>query len=146
MAEYTFPYLTSVIGVRDEVSGEHIGSGLRCVLDGRRAIITAMHVVETGKQYPGGFAVSTGYASRPYRVHGQVQCNQTGDLALYYLPDDFPFSNPDIAFWPQEMIEPSSDRLSTDYLFVHGFPAARSQFFQIVQGDASKSRPFVGEW
>ena len=31
MAEYTFPYLTSVIGIKDVSQGEHVGSGLRAI-------------------------------------------------------------------------------------------------------------------
>src|SRR5207244_1011934 len=99
-------------------SGEHVGSGLRAIVNGRRAVITARHVVEEAVTYPLQFALSAGYALPPYRVSGTVQLDPVGDLAAYYLPEDFPFDAPGIAFWPEDRIQRSAERLSTDYLFI----------------------------
>jgi hypothetical protein len=142
MAQYTFPYLTSVIGVVDERTGRHLGSGLRCILRGHRVVVTALHVIEAAAQEPRGFALSAGYGFPPYLVAGNIRTDALGDLAVYYLPDDYPADREDISFWPEERIEPSSPRLSTDYLFVHGFPAERSRFFSLLSGVASKSLPY----
>jgi hypothetical protein len=142
MADYTFPYLASVIGVHDAQTGQHVGSGLRCSIRGRRAIATALHVIDSAKGYHGGFAISIGYGAPPYLVHGPVHLDRASDVALYYLPDDFPNNTPDVSFWPESNIDLTNDRLSTDYLFVHGFPAARSQFFRMAEGVASKSLPY----
>src|SRR6267378_205438 len=70
MAQQTFGFICSVIGVSDPTMGRHCGSALRCILNGRRAILTALHVIEEAKKEPLGIAISTGYGERPYVVHG----------------------------------------------------------------------------
>jgi hypothetical protein len=142
MAEYTFPFITSVIGIEDETRGEHVGSGLRATLNGRRAIITARHVIEQANTYPMKFALSAGYRRPPYVVSGKIELDPAGDLAVYYLPDDFPSDVPGVSFWPQDRIQLSDERLATDFLFAHGFPATRSRFFSIATGLASRSLPY----
>ena len=142
MAEYTFPFLTSIIGVTSVDAGEHVGSGLRAIINGRRAVITACHVAEQAHTYPQKFALSVGYGRAPYLVNGQIQLDRVGDLAVYYLPADFPTDAPDIAFWPEDRLQQSVDRLSTDFLFAHGFPATGSSFHPIVEGIASRSLPY----
>lgn len=142
MAEYTFPYLTSVIGVNDPNSGEQVGSGLRAVLNGRRVIITARHVIEDAMRYPHQFALSAGFGHRPYLVQGKIDSDPVGDLAIYNLPEDFPSDTPEIRFWPEERVQRSSERIATDFLFVHGFPGRRSRFFRFMNGLASRSLPY----
>jgi hypothetical protein len=141
MAQYTFPYLTSVVGVLDAQTGRHLGSGLRCILNGRRAMVTAVHVIEAAIG-EAGFALSVGYAMSPFLVSGKIRFDPVADLAIYYLPDAYPSSREGVAFWPEERIERSVDHLATDYLFVHGFPAARSRFLSLANGIASKSLPY----
>jgi hypothetical protein len=142
MAQYTFPYLTSVIGVVNGQRGHHLGSGLRCTVGGRRAVVTALHVIEAAATEPGGFALSAGYGVPPFRIFGAIHYDPVGDLAIYFIPDEYPASSEQIAFWPEDRIERPPQRLATDYLFVHGFPAERSQFFSILPGVASKSLPY----
>jgi hypothetical protein len=142
MAQYTFPYITSIIGLSDVDMGEHVGSGLRVVVNGRRAVITARHVVEQAAQFPLQFALSAGYGRPPYRVHGSIELYPVGDLAVYYLPDDFPVDAPEVAFWAKDRIQLSMDRLSTDFLFTHGFPGARSRFSQLATGIVNRSLPY----
>jgi hypothetical protein len=141
MAHYTFPYLTSVFGIVDQNRGKHLGSGVRCNLDGRRAVVTALHVIQQAEKEPVGSAISSGYGAPPFPITGQIHCDHADDLAVYYLPDEYP-SRHDVSFWPQNRIELSNSRLATDYLFVHGFPAARSRFFELFKGIASKSLPY----
>jgi hypothetical protein len=52
MAQHTLRFLCSVIGVSDSKTGRHYGSALRCMLNGRRAILTALHVIEAAKEEP----------------------------------------------------------------------------------------------
>jgi hypothetical protein len=141
MAHFTFPYLTSFFGVINNQKGKHLGSGLRCVFEGHNAVITALHVIEDAAREPGGCAISAGYGVPPFSISRPIHFDSAGDLAVCYLPADFPFGN-DILFWPQQRIDVSTDRLATDYLFVHGFPAARSQFFDMFHGFANKSLPY----
>lgn len=140
MAEATFPYIASVFGVADEQHGQHEGSGLRCILGGRRCLVTALHVLEGARSYPGGIAVSTGYGRRPCLVHGQVVFERDADLAVLPLPADYPDDPSAVKFWPEERIERSSDRRATDYLFVHGFPCAES--VPASDGIANRSFPY----
>jgi hypothetical protein len=142
MAEYTFPFLTSVVGIKDPTLGEHVGSGLRAIVNGRRAVISARHVIEQAAAYPMQFAISAGYGRAPYIVDGKIELDPVGDLAIYYLPDTFPADAPAVSFWPEERIQRSTERLATDFLFVHGFPASRSRFLRLVEGLASRSLPY----
>lgn len=143
MAVGTLPFLCQVLGTNDRKNGDLIGSGLRCILDGRRAIVTAAHVFERGYEKFKDLAVSAGHGVQPYLVHGAIPMDAVADLAIYYLPEDY--SVPEgCSFWPESRIDPTLDRLSTDYLFVHGFPGVRSQRW-IIPGDSrvmSKSLPY----
>jgi hypothetical protein len=139
MAQHTFGFICSVFGVSDPEMGHHCGSALRCKLNGRRAILTALHVIEEANE-PLGLAISTGYGERPYVVHGPVNVDRVADLAVYFLPDDYPC--PDTSFWPSPRIDRSLDRLSTDYLFLHGFPGKTSYSSRLVGGVVNKSLPY----
>jgi hypothetical protein len=140
MARHTFPYICSVIGVTNEKTGRHFGSALRCIFRGRRALLTALHVIEEAQKEPLGFALSAGYGKPPYVVHGPVHIDPVADMAVYYLPNDFPC--PDAAFWPAGRIDRSLDNLATDYLFVHGFPGKTSYPSGLLGGVVSKSLPY----
>ncbi len=142
MAEYTFPFLTSVVGIKDVTVGEHVGSGLRAMVNGRRAVITARHVIEQAAAFPKQFGLSAGYARPPYLAKGKIELDPVGELAVYYLPDDFPVDAPGVSFWREDRIQQSTERLATDFLFAHGFPAARSRFLRLVDGVASRSLPY----
>ncbi len=141
LAQETLPYISSIIGVLDAKTGRHAGSGLRCILGGRRALITAAHVIDQALQEPGGAAISTGYGGSPYLVGGQINVDRISDIAVYFLPDDFP-TDRSLAFWPSERIDRELTRLSTDYLFTHGFPDSQSYSSQLLNGVLSKSLPY----
>src|SRR6266446_130415 len=70
MGEPTFRFICSVIGSPDGEIGRHLGSALRCKLNGRRAILTALHVMEEAEKNSLGLALSTGYGEPPYMVLG----------------------------------------------------------------------------
>lgn len=140
MAEHTFGSICSVIGVFDQRMGRHYGSALRCMLNGRRAILTAFHVIDAARQAPRGLAISTGYGRPPYIVHGPVNVDHIADMAVYFLPDEN--SCPDATFWPSARIDRSLQRLSTDYLFLHGFPGKDSYPSRLLGGVVSKSLPY----
>lgn len=143
MAEYTLPYLASVIGARTVDQGEHVGSALRCTLDGRRAIVTAWHVIDRAMRYP-HIAISAGYGMPPHLVDGEIHymAEEDADLAVYFLPEEYPSLGERLRFWPQERIDYTRKYLSTDYLFVHGFPCVQSRFSHEASGVVSKSLPY----
>lgn len=140
MAEHTFGFICSVIGVVDEKMGRHYGSALRCILNGRRAILTALHVIERARLQPCGLAVSAGFGRPPYVVHGPVNIDAIADIAVYFLPDDYPC--PDSAFWRSKRVDRSSGMLCSDYLFLHGFPGKNSYASRLLGGVASMSLPY----
>src|SRR3954451_8212430 len=98
MAATTFPYLASVVGVRDRETGVHEGSALRCILSGRRCIVTAFHVMKAISEYA-GLAISAGSARPPCLIHGAVHFERHADLAVYPLPDDYPDDPELVRFW-----------------------------------------------
>ena len=138
MAQHTFGLICTVISIADPRMGRLCGSALRCKLNGRRAILTALHVIEEAKKE--GLAISTGYGEPPYIVHGAVNIDPIADLAVYFLPDDYPC--PDERFWPSARIDRSLDKLATDYLFLHGFPGKTSYPSRLLSGVISKSLPY----
>jgi hypothetical protein len=141
MAEHTFPFLCSVIGIHSAQTGRHVGSALRCTLQGRRAIVTAAHVIEEACKEPAGLAISAGYGRPPFVVHGPVNVDPVADLAVYFLPQDYP-ADSRVAFWPSQRMDRGRARLATDYLFLHGFPGRLTHSTQLLQGVVSRSLPY----
>lgn len=139
MAEFTFPYVCSIIGLLDQQTGCHLGSGLRCALNGRPAILTALHVIQRAIAEPRGFAISAGYGRPPFPVRGDVNVDPIGDVAACFLPQDYPDEG--LAFWPSDRVDRERSRLTTDYLFVHGFPGSQSYSSQHLKAMVSKSLP-----
>lgn len=142
MAQYTFPYICSIIGVIDSEQGAHVGSALRCSLGGKQVAITAAHVMHQAQQDYSGVAISAGYGIEPYQIHGQIRLDTVADLAVYSLPADYPDKGGQVALWPEDRIEDDTERLSIDYLFVHGFPGQRSRFLALCKGLANRSLPY----
>lgn len=140
LAQHTFPFVSSILGVVDQATGRHFGSALRCRLDGRRAILTAFHVIDAARKDPLGLAISTGYGKPPYIVDGSVNIDPVADLAVYFLPADYPCA--DEEFFPPSRIDRSRDRLSTDYLFVHGFPGTSGYPSRLLDGIINQSLPY----
>ena len=140
MAQHTFGYISSVIGVSDQNMGRHYGSALRCKLNGRWAILTAFHVIEEVQQEQLGLAISTGYGKQPYVIQGALNVDKIADLAVYFLPNDYPGDAE--SFWLSSRIDRALDRLSTDYLFVHGFPGKSSYSSRLLEGVVIQSLPY----
>ena len=127
MATFTFPYVTSIVGIVSSSEGEHVGSALRCVLEGRPTLVTAKHVVDQARQA----ALGAGYAA----VRGQPPtrlpsvpsfADPASDLAGFVL--DQPPSGEGIAWWAEDLIDADKQARAHDYLFVHGFPGVRARF------------------
>ena len=93
MAAYTLPYLTQVIGVIDDKTGQFRGTGFFCELAGRQAIVTAAHVLReaaaTGRFR--SLTFSRGNAEAPAIVAGEIRYSKNSyDLAIYYPDRRFP--------------------------------------------------------
>lgn len=145
MARSTFPYLAQFFGGKDQVRGEALGSGLFCRLGGRGAIVTARHVVLEGLGDDSAYlAVSAaGEGTKPHVISGPIRQDRLADLAILPVPDDFP-NAVELSFWPEDRIDVDLQLLSTDFLFVHGYPGVRSQNYPLPIGArvASRSLPY----
>lgn len=127
--------------MEDEDHGCHVGSAARVLIQGRRAILTAAHVVERARDNYPRFAASTARETPPFELHGAPDhLDRERDLAVYFLPGDYPDEG--IAFWPSDRADAEDDKLATDYLFVHGFPASRSRFSGLAGGLLNLSLPY----
>jgi len=130
MAQATFPFLSSIVGIVNETEGEYVGSGFRCILAGRRCLVTAAHVIEQASAFPlgGGFTMTRG--APPRRLSSTPdRSDASRDLAVYFLGDEEDgLEDQDIRFLSGSSIDPAEDERSRDYLFVHGFPGRRARF------------------
>lgn len=139
MALLTYPHIAGFVAIDDD-AGRHVGSALRCAVAGRNTIITAAHVVREARN-GGRFAVTAVRGRPPFELHGEPdRIDHELDVASYVLPSEYPVDG--LAFWPEERIDPSEEKLSTDYLFVHGFPGVRSRFSPLLGGLAKQSLPY----
>jgi hypothetical protein len=143
MAIYTLPFLCQVLGTNDRNSGVLVGSGVRCMIRGRRSIVSAAHVFSRGRENYAELAVSTGHGQRPQLINNErTEVVDDGrDLVIYDLPTEYPIEGDD-HYWPEDRIDRSLDRLRSDYLFVHGFPGVRSQIMPIPGDSRVMSRSF----
>jgi hypothetical protein len=131
MARHTIPYLAPILGGTTPDRGELLGSGVYCQLDGHRTIVTASHVLRDGLTRFEYLAASIrAEDQRPVMIHGWSRYDHATDLAILDLPDDFPGSDEPL-FWPEERIDSDGGQLSTDFLFLHGFPGLRSQLIPL---------------
>jgi hypothetical protein len=139
MAELTFPCVSSIVGILSSQEGEHVGSAFRCVLGGRRVLVTAKHVFDQAAAAPLGAGYTsvrgeppTALPNEPTLVHGPT------DLAVVVL--DQPPEAEGVDWWPQERVDTDKEARAHDYLFIHGFPGARSRF--LFGGLHRKSLPY----
>lgn len=140
MARHTYPYIAGVVAIEDGETGWLVGSALRCSIAGRRAIVTAAHVIHKARA-GGRFAIAAARGHGPFELHGAPDhVDLLRDVAIYYLPDEYPAE--DVAFWPDDRVDVAEDSLATDYLFVHGFPERRSRFTPLLGGLVSQSFPY----
>lgn len=140
MAWHTYPHIAGIVAVEDEATGRHVGSALRLSLAGRRCIITAAHVIEQARR-EGRFAVSAVRGQPPFELHSAAdRLDENLDVAATFLPPDYPDEG--IAFWPAERVDTTEEKLSTDVLFVHGFPGVRARFTALLGGLVKQSFPY----
>lgn len=140
MAWHTYPYIAGVVAVEDAETGRHVGSALRIEAVGRHAILTAAHVIHEARAR-GRFAVTAVRGGPPFELQGAPdRVDDNLDVAAYFLPPDYP--EDEIAFWPEGRVDPAEEALSTDYLFVHGFPDRRSLSSSLLGGLVKQSFPY----
>lgn len=140
MAWHTYPHIAGVVAVEDASTGRHVGSALRLSFAGRRCVLTAAHVIEQAR-HEDRFAVTAVRGQAPFELRGAPdRLDERSDLAAYFLPSDYPDDG--ISFWPAERIDSSEEKLSTDVLFVHGFPGVRARFIALLGGLVKQSFPY----
>jgi len=140
MAWHTHPTIAGVVAIEGADVGRHVGSALRISVAGRRAVVTAAHVVAEARK-SAQFAVTAVRGDAPFELHGDPdRVDSDLDVAAYFLADDYPDDG--IAFWPEERVDATADTLSTDYLFVHGFPESRARSSPLLGGLVKQSFPY----
>jgi hypothetical protein len=127
MATFTFPFLSSIAAILSSDEGEYFGTAFRCVLGGRRVLVTAKHVFDQAALA----ALGAGWTSERGRPPTPLPklpslVDAATDLAGFVL--DRPPEGQDIDWWPEDRIDKSAEARGHDYLFVHGFPGVRSRF------------------
>ena len=142
MAMHTLPFVCQILGTNDRRSGELFGSGFRCVLGGKKVIVSAAHVIPDGRSKFKELAVSIGDGESPL-ILDDLCHDPESDLSISRLSDG-DLNRGSVSYWPEDRIDQSLDRLSTDYLFVHGFPRVRSRPLIIPGGSrvVSQSLPY----
>lgn len=140
MAIHTIPYLSSVIGVESSGEGRHLGSACWCVLDGGRCLVTAAHVIDEALKFP-SLAATVGDGLKPRLLCGEVLFDRRADVAVWRPPDDLSLGEGK-AWWPEDRLDASGDFLSTDFLFVHGFPGASSYPSALLSGVFNRALPY----
>jgi hypothetical protein len=137
MAVYTHPFLCQVIGVEpDGKSGTLVGSGVRVVSGGKTYVLTAEHVVAAAKGYA-SVALSAGGENAPRQASlGGARFDREADLAV------LPVDGEDLERWPLSTTHCDEELLSTDFLFVHGYPGAGSGFSELLRGLFSTTLPY----
>ncbi len=145
MAEHTFPYIASVLRAEDDDTGTFCGSAWRLVSMGKRAIVTAAHVLDEAASSSGIVAVSAERGAPPYPAPcDEWKRSPTDDLAVWFVPDAYAQGAPSehVSFWSGDAIDATGSRIGTDLLFVHGFPQVRSHFSPALKGALNTSFPY----
>lgn len=140
MAWHTYPHIAGIIAVEEGGgTGRHVGSAVRCWVAGRHVLVTAAHVAIEAQRAK-RWAVTAVRGQAPFELGKPDIVNETFDLAAYFLREDYPMDG--LAYWPQERIDVAETHLSTDYLFVHGFPGERARFSPLLGGLVKQSLPY----
>ena len=138
MAPHTFPFIGSVLKVESPEMGLHVGSALRLRLGSRRLLLSARHVFqEAGER----MAASAERGGAPIELPGKP-CFE--DEAMDIRADELPATYPELdgGFWRENAVDTTDQMLATDYLFLHGFPAAKSKSSALIGGVVSQSLPY----
>ncbi len=136
LAEVTFPYVCGIAVPTSIDRGLHLGTALRCRIRGERYIVTAAHVISKPLTQGHPFVISAGYGVTPVLFSGRATCDSVWDIAICWLPDEYP---DDLSFWEFEGAAESIDNHDDHYLFTQGFPGIQSYFNEPMQGISSKS-------
>jgi hypothetical protein len=138
MAKFTFPFIGSVLKVESSAMGLHVGSALRLQLGSHRLLLSAHHVFQEASPQ---MAASGLRGESPIMLPGTPFFE---DEAMDVRADEVPATYPalDGGFWPQADVDATDQLLATDFLFVHGFPAARSGSLSLLGGVVSSSLPY----
>lgn len=136
-----YPHIAGVLAVDGAGdAGRYVGSALRLSFAGRRCIVSAAHVIEQARR-EGRFAVGAVRGQAPFELHGAPdRLDETLDIAAYFLPHNYPDEG--LAFWSDAQADVSETTLSTDYLFMHGFPGVRAYFSPNLGGLMMRSLPY----
>jgi hypothetical protein len=126
MAAFTSPFVSSIVGILSAEKGEHVGSAFRCILAGRRVLVTAKQVFDQAASSPLGAGWTSERGRPPARLPEAPSLVGPTDLAAFVL--DRPPEGEGIDWWREDRIDTDIEARGHDYLFLQGFPGVRSRF------------------
>lgn len=155
MRDYTFPFVTSIMGIVEGGDGEatvtHVGTGLRCLLADRPCVVTAWHVVlqatntrrepQAGPRYD-AFGLSVGINDQVCRIAASRVCfDMETDLAIIPVPSEYSPTDqgPRTSYWQPDRVSLDREIRARDYLFLQGFPGDQSRSLALHQGTHVRS-------
>lgn len=129
MAEWTFPFISSIVGIDSADEGTHIGSAFRLAVGAQKALVTANHVFEAARASRFGVGYTARRGEPPARLPNAPDfADPISDLVVFFLTDAEARTSEDGAFWPVERCDGNPVAREHDYLFLHGFPGERARF------------------
>lgn len=141
MAEHTFSFISSIIGIERENEGVHIGTAFRLAVGHRKALVTALHVFEDARAARLGAGYTIARGGPPARLPETPALSDVKtDLAVFFLPEAQSAVSEDAGFWPAESCDPNRMAREHDYLFLHGFPGEQARF--VFGGLHRRSLPY----
>jgi hypothetical protein len=150
MAVFTFPFVAGIVRVEDPTTGAFVGSAWRVERAGRRAVVTAAHVIDEASASGRLVAVTACRGAPPHPAPASDWLRAASDdLALWWAPSDYPgtssedASAPQVGYWPSDAIDVSASSTGSDQLFVHGFPQTRTSFSPCLGGLVARSFPYA---
>jgi hypothetical protein len=126
MAEHTFPFVCSIVGIENEREGQHVGSAIRVATSEKRLLVTAGHVLKSASEFPQGGGIVRTRGEAPTSLAGRQQfADDESDLAVVFLegPEEVSAN-----YFPVSLFDGDRTARTHDYLFIHGFPGERARF------------------
>lgn len=142
MVSYSHPFITTIGRPLSDDEGDFVGSGAFMTFGGQTFLVTAAHVINRAEDRAlSGRAVFSNGSGKPVQfISGPVFRDLELDLAVSPVTLEPP---PDSTrkSCPESLIASRAGTLC-DFLFVHGFPSARSRYSRIGPCIHSETLPF----
>jgi hypothetical protein len=141
MKSHTFPSLAAIYGLKDECTGEFIGSGTFVAVRGQTYLLTSGHVTFEKDHYTGLVHMRSDtlppapitypfHSDQKYLDISVVQIDSEMLKGTHIIPVDI------------TKLALHSDYLENDVLFAHGCPGAKNKAVKFSETNISDTQPF----